>query len=177
MGWEDELLRALFEGGDGGDSIYGTGDTGDVFTPAPEQYGPGGTINQPLPEGQYGPAGTISVPGGGIPYDQVPNYGFYPGDTVPDDGSPMSGGGSGGVPGLRDLLNRLGGGTGGLSGGGGGGTSPIGIANLSSPGAASVPAPQTGSLMIPSQPGTPFSPIKMETPQGLDRLFRGREDR
>jgi hypothetical protein len=64
---------------------------------------------------------------------------------------------------------------------GGGGTSPIGIAASSPPGAVSVPAPQTGSLMIPSPAMPEFRPMAMDTKidpppadlRGLEKLFRG----
>ena len=50
------------------------------------------------------------------------------------------------------------------NGGGGAGTSPIGISNLQSGSATSVPPAQTGTLMIPSSPVPAFNPIKMESP-------------
>lgn len=77
-----------------------------------------------------------------------------------------------GLPRVNPLSSLLRGSGGGASSGAGRGTSPIGIQSFDSPGAATVPAPTTGSLMIPATAGTPFVPLKMDTDlRGLDRLF------
>lgn len=172
------------DGGPGWDLGY-TGDLpldyGEMFGPF-QQFGPAGTINLPLPDGQFGPAGTISVPEGGIPYDQIPNYGSYPGDTGPD-GTVNPGGGGGALKKLLDQLSKPGGsgGSSGSGGSGGGGSIGISAPSISSPVADRiaphpVPAMQTGTLPAPPPPGSDFRPVVAESRQepdmqGLARIF------
>ena len=137
-----------------------------------DYYGPAGTINLPLPEGQYGPAGTIAVPPGGATYDEVPNYGEYPGDIYSPTGGPSVRGDL--LRGALDKLARAGGDpsggdrSGGPSGGGsGGGGLTISAPPFAPAGIAPHPVPPIRTAAFPQVGAHPVPPIQMD---GADRL-------